>query len=186
MASTTTTTTATATQTFLIDPSHSEVTFQVRHLLTRVRGRFSKFEGTIDYNEAEPERSSVTFSIDASSIDTNEPGRDKHLRSADFFDVEKYGTLTFVSRKIVRAGEELFDVHGDLTIHGVTKPIVLPVAFLGRARDPFGNDKLGFEAETTLNRRDFGLNWNAALETGGFLVGDDVKVSLAMQAIPKQ
>jgi polyisoprenoid-binding protein YceI len=185
MASTTTTT-ATATQTFLIDPSHSEAAFQVRHLLTRVRGRFSKFEGSIDFNEAEPERSSVTFSIDPSSIDTNEPARDKHLRSGDFFDVEKHGTLSFVSGRIVRTGDETFDVHGDLTIRGVTRPIVLPVTFLGRARDPFGNDKLGFEAETTINRGDFGLNWNAALETGGFLVGDEVKVSLSMQAVPKQ
>ncbi|MDR1989641.1 MAG: YceI family protein [Acidobacteriaceae bacterium] len=174
------------TQKHVIDPSHSEVTFQVRHLLTRVGGRFSKFEGSVDFNEAAPERSTVTVSIDASSIDTSEPNRDQHLRTADFFDVAAYPTLTFVSRTIVRAGEGRFDVHGALTIHGVTKEIVLPMSFLGKARDPWGNSRLGFEGDVTISRKDFGLNWNAALEAGGFLVGDDVKISLSIQAVQQQ
>src|SRR5258708_5183894 len=118
MTTATATSNPTTTRTFVVDPAHSEVTFQVRHLLTRVRGRFSIFEGEIDYNAPEPERSTVTFVIDAASIDTNEPNRDTHLRSADFFETEKHQKLTFESRKIVRHAEDRFDVHGNLTIHG--------------------------------------------------------------------
>ena len=176
-------TTTTATRTYKIDKSHSEAIFQVRHLLTKVRGRFTDFEGAIDYNEAAPEQSSVHFAINATSIDTAEPDRDKHLRSADFFEVDKYTQITFVSKRITKRGSETFDVTGDLTMHGVTKEIVLPVAHLGKAKDPWGNERLGFEAETTINRKDYGLHWNAALETGGFLVGDDVKISLQIQAV---
>jgi len=179
------TTTATATRTLHIDAAHSEITFQVRHLLTKVRGRFGEFAGTIVYDDLAPEQSSVEFSVKAASIDTNEARRDAHLRSADFFETDTYPELTFVSRRIERAGDGRYDVHGDLTIHGVTKPIVLPVEFLGAAKDPWGQEKLSFEAEITLNRKDYGLNWNAALETGGFLVGDDVKVSLSIQAAAK-
>lgn len=175
---------ATTTRTFSLDKSHSEVMFQVRHLVTKVRGRFSDFEGTIDFDAAAPERSSVSFSVKTASIDTNEPQRDTHLRSADFFEVEKFPAMTFVSRSIEKAGAESYLVHGDLTIRDVTKAIALPVTFLGAARDPWGNEKLGFEAETALNRKDFGLAWNAVLETGGFLVGDEVKVTLSLQAAP--
>jgi polyisoprenoid-binding protein YceI len=173
----------TGTRTYKIDKSHSEAIFQVRHLVTKVRGRFTDFEGAIEFNEAAPEQSSVHFTIHATSIDTAEADRDKHLRSADFFDVEKYPQITFLSKRITKRGAETYDVTGDLTLHGVTKEIVLPVAHLGKAKDPWGNERLGFEAETTLNRKDFGLLWNAALETGGFLVGDDVKVSLQVQAV---
>jgi polyisoprenoid-binding protein YceI len=158
----------------------------VRHLVTKVRGRFSDFEGTLNYDEATPENSKVTFSIKAASIDTNEAQRDTHLRSADFFEVEKYPTLTFASKRIVKKGSETFDVIGDLTIHGVTKEVTLPVTHLGAAKDPWGNQRLGFEAELTVNRKDFGLMWNAALETGGFLVGDDVKITLSVQAVAQQ
>lgn len=172
------------TRTFALDKSHSEVTFQVRHLVTRVRGRFSEFEGTIDYNADAPEASAVTFAVQTASIDTNEPQRDTHLRSADFFEVEKFPAMTFVSGSIEKAGTDAFIVHGDLTIRDTTKRIALPVAFLGAAKDPWGNEKLGFEAEITLNRKDFGLTWNAVLETGSFLVGDEVKVSLSLQAAP--
>jgi polyisoprenoid-binding protein YceI len=177
------TVTTTATRTYKIDKSHSEAIFQVRHLVTKVRGRFTDFEGAIDFNEANPEQSSVHFTVNATSIDTAEPDRDKHLRSADFFDTENHPQLTFRSKKITKRGPETYDVTGDLTVHGVTKEIVLPVAHLGKAKDPWGGERLGFEAETTLNRKDYGLSWNAALETGGFLVGDEVKVSLQIQAV---
>ena len=176
-------TTTIGTRTYKIDKSHSEAIFQVRHLVTKVRGRFTDFEGAIDFNEAAPEQSSVHFTINAKSIDTAEPDRDTHLRSADFFDIEKYPQITFVSKKIVKRSAETFDVTGDLTIHGVTKEVVLPVAHLGKAKDPWGNERLGFEAETGINRKDYGLSWNAALETGGFLVGDEVKISIQIQAV---
>ncbi|HET7619780.1 MAG TPA: YceI family protein [Vicinamibacterales bacterium] len=178
----TTTATATAVRTFSIDKSHSEASFQVRHLLAKVRGRFADFDGVIALDEADPARSSVSVTIQAASIDTGEPARDKHLRSADFFDVDKFPTLTFRSTQVVRKSPESFDVTGDLTIHGVTKRITLPVTFLGTAKDPWGTERASFEAEYTLNRKDFGLNWNAALETGGFLVGDEVRVSLSIEA----
>ncbi len=181
-----TTATATKTTTYSIDKAHSEATFQVRHLLTKVRGRFSDFDGTIDYDEENPERSSVSVTVQAASIDTNERDRDTHLRSADFFDVEGFPTLTFRSGAITRKGSNEFKVAGDLTIHGVTLPVSLDLTFLGKAKDPWGNERIAFEAEATINRKDYGLNWNAALETGGFLVGDEVKISLSVQAVPKQ
>lgn len=177
-----TSSTATAVRTLQIDKSHSEAVFQVRHLLSKVRGRFSDFAGTVDFDTEHPEQSSVDFTIQTASIDTNEPTRDKHLRSADFFDVERFPALTFKSSKVTALGRDRFDVEGDLTIRGVAKRIVLPVSYLGTAKDPWGNEKAAFEAEYTLNRKDFGLNWNAALETGGFLVGDEVKVMLSIQA----
>jgi polyisoprenoid-binding protein YceI len=173
----------TGTRTYKIDKAHSEVTFQVRHLLTKVRGRFTDFEGSILYNEANPEQSSVTFTVQAASINTAEPDRDNHLRTADFFDVATFPTLTFQSSRITKRGPETYDVSGTLTMHGVNKELVLPVAHMGKAKDPWGGDRLGFEAEISLNRKDFGLNWNAMLEAGGFLVGDEVKVSIEIQAV---
>ncbi|MGE3176841.1 MAG: YceI family protein [Vicinamibacterales bacterium] len=169
--------------TFVIDPSHSEALFTVRHLITKVRGRFREFAGSIQFDEAAPERSSVTFTIQAGSIDTNEPNRDTHLRSADFFDVEKTPTITFVSATVARASEHAFTVTGTLTIHGISREVTLPVSFHGFAKDPWGNRRAGFEIETTINRKEYGLNWNAALEAGGFLVGDEVHVTLSIQAI---
>ena len=176
------TATTTPTRTIQIDKAHSEATFQVRHLLTKVRGRFVDFAGTIEFDETRPEQSSVSLTIQAASIDTNEAQRDQHLRSADFFEVDKYPTLTFTSSRIAQAAGGTYAVTGDLTIHGVTKVVTLNVGYMGVAKDPWGNAKFGFEAETTINRKDFGLSWNAALETGGFLVGDDVKVSVSVQA----
>ena len=175
---------ATTTTTYNIDKAHSEVTFQVRHLLTKVRGRFSEFNGTIEYDEADPERSLVDVEVQAASIDTNERDRDRHLRSADFFDVEKIRALTFRSTRIRRESEDTFTVTGDLTIRGVTRSVSFDVSLLGKAKDPWGNERIAFEAETTINRKDFGLTWNAALETGGFLVGDEVTLTLSVQAIP--
>jgi len=176
------TTTGTATRTYKIDKSHSEAIFQVRHLVTKVRGRFTDFEGAIEYNEANPELSTVNFTIKTASIDTAEGDRDKHLRSADFFEVDKYPEITFRSKKMTKRGDG-YDVSGDLTIHGVTKEVVLPVAHLGKAKDPWGGERLGFEVETSLNRKDYGLAFNVALETGGFLVGDEVKISIDIQAV---
>lgn len=168
-------------QIYALDPAHSEVTFQVRHLITRVSGRFSSFAGTIDFHEAAPEQSSVSVTVQTASIDTNQADRDAHLRSDDFFSVERFPTMAFASRSITAAGGH-FQVSGDLTIRDVTRPVVFPVTYLGKARDPWGNEKLAFESELTINRKDFGLTWNAALETGGVLVGEDVKISLSLQA----
>ena len=175
--------TATAIRTFQIDKTHSEATFQVRHLISKVRGRFTDFEGTVSIDAASPERSSVNVSIKAATIDTSTADRDAHLRSDDFFAVEKYPALTFTSTRVTKKTEELYEVTGTLTIRGVAKDVTLPVTFLGAAKDPWGNERVGFETEIAINRKDFGLTWNAALETGGFLVGDEVKISASVQAI---
>jgi polyisoprenoid-binding protein YceI len=177
------TTTTTATRTFTIDKTHSEVLFQVRHLVTKVRGRFTDFAGTIAFDPTQPDRSSISFTINTASVDTAAPDRDQHLRSDDFFAVEKFPALTFVSSRVTRKSDEQYDVAGTLTIRGVAKEVTLPVTYLGEAKDPWGNLRVGFETEITLNRKEFGLLWNAALETGGFLVGDEVKVSVSAQAI---
>ncbi len=179
---TTATTADTTTRTLQIDRAHSQVEFQVRHLLSRVRGRFTDFAGTIQFDPATPGRSSVSFSVQTASIDTNQPDRDTHLRSDDFFAVEKYPSLTFASTRIVARGPEQFEVAGELTIRGITRSVVLPVAYLGAAKDPWGNEKLAFETEITLDRKEYGLTWNTALEAGGFLVGDDVRVTISLQA----
>jgi polyisoprenoid-binding protein YceI len=175
--------TTTTIRAYTIDKAHSEVTFQVRYLLTKVRGRFSDFEGTIQFDAANPENSSIDFTIKATSIDTNEPDRDKHLRSEDFFAVEQFKSIAFKSKRIIKRSAELYDMVGDLTMHGATKEITLPVTHLGAGKDPWGRDKIGFESELTLNRKDFGLKWNQALEAGGFLIGDEVKVSVTIQAV---
>ena len=175
--------TTTATRTYKIDKSHSEAVFQVRHLVTKVRGRFTDFEGTVSIDAASPERSSVNVNIKAATIDTSTADRDAHLRSDDFFAVEKYPALTFISTRVTKKTEELYEVTGTLTIRGVAKEVTLPVTFLGAAKDPWGNERVGFETEIAINRKDFGLTWNAALETGGFLVGDEVKISASVQAI---
>ena len=175
-------TTATATRTFQIDKTHSEAAFQVRHLISKVRGRFTDFDGAIAFDEAEPQRSTVNLTIQAASIDTGVADRDAHLRSTDFFAVDQYPTITFRSTAVAPKGNDEFEVTGDLTMRGVTRQVVIPVSYLGAAVDPWGNQKIAFEGEVTLNRKDYGLTWNAALETGGFLVGDDVKVTLSVQA----
>ncbi len=168
---------------YTMDKAHSEVTFQVRHLLTKVRGRFSDFAGTVHLDEQVPENSSVLLTIDAASVDTNNADRDQHLRSDDFFAVATYPTITFDSSRVVRTSAETYDVTGTLTIRGVARDVTLPVTYLGTAKDPWDNARAGFETDLTINRKDFGLLWNAALETGGFLVGDEVRISLSIQAI---
>jgi polyisoprenoid-binding protein YceI len=178
-----TTTTATAVRTYAIDKTHSEVLFQVRHLVTKVRGRFTDFTGTVSFDPDSAGQSRITFSINAASVDTAAPDRDQHLRSDDFFAVDTYPAITFVSSRVEKKSDERFDVTGTLTIRGVAKEVTLPVVYLGAAKDPWGNARVGFETEVTLNRKDYGLLWNAALETGGFLVGDEVKITVAAQAI---
>jgi polyisoprenoid-binding protein YceI len=167
--------------TYTIDPGHSEVSFQVRHLVSQVRGRFNEYQGTINMDPAKPEASSVEFRIKAASIDTSLPDRDKHLRGADFFDVEKYPEIVFKSSSVKATGKDTYAVTGTLSMRGVDKKVTLPVTFLGSARDPWGNEKAGFATETTLNRKDFGINWNAALDNGGVILGDDVKISINLE-----
>jgi polyisoprenoid-binding protein YceI len=182
MMSTTTTTTVSA-RTYAIDKAHSEAAFQVRHLLSKVRGVFADFDGTIDFDPDAPASGAVKVTIHVASINTNEPARDAHLRSDDFFAADQFPTLTFESRAVSIRNVAEFDVLGDLTIRGNTRPVTLTVTYLGAAKDPWGHERVAFEAETTLNRKDFGLHWNAALETGGLLVGDDVRIQLSIQAV---
>jgi polyisoprenoid-binding protein YceI len=171
-------------ETFTIDPAHSEVGFQIRHLVSQVRGRFNDFSGTIQLDPKNLPSSSVEFQIKAASIDTNQPDRDKHLRSADFFDVEKFPEITFKSKSIKPAGKDTYNVTGTLTMHGVSKEV--PVTLLGQAKDPWGNTRAGFETATTLNRKDYGIVWNKALDNGGALLGDDVKVEINLETVKKK
>ena len=167
--------------TWEIDPSHSTVEFSVRHMMfSKVKGRFTSFRGTIVVAD-NPQDSSVEAVVDMASVDTGDEGRDAHLRSPEFFDVEKYPEMTFVSRS-VRADGDPAVVAGDLTLHGVTRPVELELEFNGVGTDPFGNTKAAFTATTELSRKDFGLEWNVALDTGGVLVGDKVQVTLEIQA----
>jgi polyisoprenoid-binding protein YceI len=175
--------TATAAETFVIDTPHSEATFQVRHFVTKVRGRFNDFGGTIQVDRANPAASSVDVLIKATSLDTAHPGRDKHLRSPDFFDVEKYPEITFKSSKITPKGGDKYDVTGTFTLHGVSKEITVPVSFLGfMGSGP--SEKAGFSADFTLNRKDYGIVWNRALDAGGTVLGDDVFISINIEANP--
>lgn len=168
--------------TYVLDPAHSEVGFTVRHMMiSKVKGSFKVFEGTIVAPE-NPLEATVTAKVDAASLSTNDETRDQHLRSADFFDVERYPTLEFVSTG-VREGDGVFLVDGDLTIKGVTKPVTFEVEFGGFGQDPWGNYKAGATATATIDREDFGLTWNAALETGGVLVGKDVTITLDLQGV---
>ncbi|HVC19712.1 MAG TPA: YceI family protein [Vicinamibacterales bacterium] len=179
----TTTTTTTPTTTLTIDPVHSEMTFQVRHLVTKVRGRFNEFSGTIRLDEAQPERSSVELTIKTASISTQNEDRDKHLRSDDFFAADTHPQIAFRSTRIVKTGDEAFDVTGDLTMRGVTKAITLPVTHLGKAKDPWGGERYGFESAITLNRKHYGISFNAALDNGGLLLGEDVKITINIEAV---
>jgi polyisoprenoid-binding protein YceI len=175
------------TTTWTIDPSHSLVEFTARHMMiTRVKGRFSGVSGTVVTNEAEPSKSSVNVEIDAASIDTREEKRDGHLRSGDFLDVENFPHLTFRSTRIEgnpKSAGDSFTVVGDLTIRGTTREVTLDATFDGSGTDPWGGTRASFSAETKVDRREFGLTWNQALETGGVLVGNEVKISLEVQAV---
>ena len=171
--------------TYTIDPAHSTAGFKVRHLrVSNVRGEYSGVAGTVIYDPEHPENSSIEATIDARTIHTRDEQRDAHLKSADFLDVEKYPTITFVSKKVVKVGEGEGKVTGDLTLHGVTKSVTLDVEGLApEAKDPWGNIKTGASATTKINRTDFGLVYNAVLETGGVLVGEDVHISLELELL---
>ena len=173
---------ALAADTYTFDKAHTTVLFQVRHIVTNVTGKFKEFEGTIQIDKANPAASTVDFTIQAASIDTNEPKRDEHLRSADFFDVANNPKLTFKSTSVKPAGKDAYLVAGDLTMRGVTKPVSLNVTYLGEGKDPWGNEKVGFDVAGTLNRKDFNINWNKTLDAGGVLVADEVKVQIAVEA----
>ena len=185
MSTATTATSGTPVRTaWKIDPAHSQIEFGVRHMMfTTVKGRFSGVDGTVSIDEADPSGAEVDVRIDASTVDTRESQRDAHLRSADFFDVEKFPHITFTGKRIVdRHGSE-FKLAGDLTMRGVTREVVLDVVEEGRGKDPWGGERLGFTATTKVKRSDFGLNWNQALEAGGVLVGDDIKINLDLQLV---
>src|SRR5213592_3131504 len=172
-----------AADSFVVDKNHSEATFQVRHLVSRVSGKFDDFTGSISVDQANPAASSVEFTIKTPSIDTGVADRDKHLRSADFFDAEKYPEISFKSTSIKPgARKDLYDVTGTFTMHGVTKTITLPVEFLGFIKDPRGNQRAGFSAHIILNRKDYGILWNRALDNGGTLLSDDVDVTVNIEA----
>lgn len=181
------TATGTTTSTWNIDPAHSAIEFSAKHLMiTTVKGRLADARGAIIVDEATPTNSSVKVEFDAKSIDTRSEQRDEHLRSADFLDVEKFPTISFVSRRVVGASAQpgaRFQVVGDLTIHGVTKEVTLDATYEGRGRDPWGGERVSFSADTKIDRREFGLVWNATLETGGVLVSNDIKINLEVQAI---
>ena len=171
-----------AAETYVVDKTHSDAIFTIRHLMSRVTGRFDDVAGTINIDRAKPESSNVEFTIQATSIDTNDEGRDKHLRSADFFDVEKNPVITFKSSKMKATGKDTYDVTGQFTMRGVTKEITIPVTVLGEMKDGRGTPKIGFETTTTLNRKDYGVNWNRALDAGGYILADDVKITITLEA----
>jgi len=172
------------TQTWAIDTAHAEIGFAVKHLMiATVRGRFGAVTGTVTVDEANPSDSVVDVTIDVASIDTRQEMRDNHLRSPDFFDVANYPTMRFVSKRVEGDVRGKFRVVGDLTIRGVTKEIIVHATNEGSNKDPWGNDRIGISASGTLNRGDFNLTWNQALETGGVMVGDEVKLSIDVELV---
>lgn len=172
-----------AADTYNVDPGHSDVGFQIRHMVTQVRGKFDDYKGTIQLDPAKMVNSSVDFAIKATSINTGNADRDKHLRSADFFDVEKFPEMTFKSKSIKATGKDAYAVTGTFAMHGVSKDITLPVSFGGTAKDPWGGQRAGFSTSITLNRKDYGINWNKALDNGGVLLGEDVKITIDLEAV---
>lgn len=181
------TTVKTAAKTkWVLDPTHSEIVFKVKHLMiTNVKGEFRKFNAEIESEGTDFANASIKATIDASSIYTNEDNRDGHLKSAEFFDVENYKELAFVGTSFKRKGEDEYELIGKLTIKGVTKDVTFTVEFGGVTKDPWGNEKAGFSLNGKINRTDFGLNWNAALEAGGVLVSEEVKINAEVQFVKK-
>jgi len=173
--------------TWVIDAAHTTIEFAVKHMMvTTVRGRFGQVSGSIVLDEEDLTRSSAEVTIPVASIDTREEQRDAHLRSADFFDAENHPNMTFRTRSIERTGDNEFRVTGDLTIRGVTREVVLDARFEGRAKKPTGEEVIGITASTAIDRQDFGLKWNVALEAGGFMVSNRVQISLDVQAIRQE
>ena len=176
-----------ATTTWQIDPNHSSAQFAVKHLgLSTVRGAFTKVNGTVELDPSDISKSSLNVTIDAASVDTRVEARDKDLRSDHFFDVEKYPTITFKSTKVEQVAQGQLKVTGDLTIHGTTKPVVLDVEGpTGPAKDPWGNQRMAATATTKVNRQDYNVKWNATMDNGGLVVGNDVAITIDIEMIPK-
>ena len=171
------------TTVWTIDPSHSSVEFAVKHMMfTTVKGRFAGVKGTITLDDDSHTTSAVDVEIDVHTIDTRDEKRDGHLRSPDFFDAERFPTITFRSTRVTPTGDNTAKITGDLTMHGVTREVTIDAEETGRGTSPFGPQVIGFTATTTLNRKDYGLNWNAALESGGVLVGEEVKITLDVES----
>jgi polyisoprenoid-binding protein YceI len=175
-----------AGDTWVVDPVHSEASFRIRHLISNVTGRFNEFEGEISVDKENPSASSVSFEIKAASIDTGNAQRDGHLRSPDFFDVENHPEIRFESTQVEPKQDGLYHVTGNLTMRGVTKQVTLPVRFLGTMTGMGGRETAGFEIETTLDRKEYGIEWNRALDQGGVVLGDEVQVRIAIEAGPPQ
>ena len=177
----------TAKTTWVIDPSHSEIAFKVKHLMiSNVKGQFDEFKGQILTENEDFSTSEISFTINPASINTGTPDRDAHLKSPDFFDVENFKEITFTSGKLTKSGDDEFKLSGNLVIKGVSQPVILNVEFGGLMADPWGNVKAGFTIDGRINRKDFGLTWNAALETGGVLVGDEIKLALEVQLLKQK
>jgi polyisoprenoid-binding protein YceI len=177
---------AATTGTWEIDPTHSTIGFVARHaMVAKVRGGFSDFTGTLNLDGADPAKSSASLTIVASSFSSNNAERDAHVKSADFLDVDQFPTITFTSTAVTAKGDDDFIVTGDLTIHGVTKPVDVKFELLGTSQDPWGNTRIGFEGKAEISRKEFGLVWNVALETGGVLVGDTIKLEMDVEAVKK-
>jgi polyisoprenoid-binding protein YceI len=172
------------TGTYTLDPAHTRIGFVARHaMVTKVRGAFNEFEGTATLDGANPANSSVQVTISAASIDTRNAQRDEHLRSNDFLSMQEYPHITFSSTGVRQVDDTTFEVTGDLTIKGVTNPITIPFTYEGAAKDPFGNQRVGFEGSVAINRKDYGITWNATLETGGVLVSDKVTLEFEVSAV---
>lgn len=173
-----------ASQTWNIDSTHSGIHFTVRHMvIAKVRGRFADWRGSVTVDPDDLSSVSAEVEIDAASIDTGVGDRDTHLRSGDFFDVERFPKLTFKSTKVEKVGDDRFKLYGDLTIRDVTREVVLDATYEGKGKDPWGNERVAFSGSTSLNRGDFGLTWNQALETGGLLVSDKIDIDVEVQAV---
>ena len=177
----------TGVTTWTIDPVHSLVEFAVKHLMiATVRGRFGDIKGTVQYDDSNPKNSQAEIEIPVTTIDTRTEQRDNHLRSPDFFDVERFPTLKFKSKRIDGDVNGEFTLVGDLTIRDQTREIALDVEFQGRTKDPWGGDRMGFEASGKINRKDFGLHWNQALDSGGWVLGDDIKMTIAVELVKQK
>lgn len=181
---TTATSLATLTGSYTLDPSHTRIGFVARHaMVTKVRGSFNVFEGTAVLDSADPSRSTASVTIQAASIDTRDAQRDEHLRSNDFLAMEEFPTLTFVSTAARQVGDNALELTGDLTVRGVTNSVTVPFTYEGAATDPYGNLRVGFEGSVAISRKDYGITWNAALETGGVLVSDKIVLEFEVSAI---
>ncbi|WP_258832428.1 YceI family protein [Peribacillus frigoritolerans] len=168
---------------WIVDPTHSAIEFSVKHMMiAKVKGSFNKFEASILANPSDLTTAEIDFTVDVASIDTRNTDRDNHLRSADFFDVEKNPTLTFKSTKIVKTDEDEYDVTGNVTLNGVTQEETFSITFEGQGKDPWGNEKAGFSGKGKVKRSDYGLTYNAALETGGVLIGDQITLTIEIEA----